>query len=64
MDKFMEALKKAYDEGWINDIDDPWADLTCYSTYDNYNNCCEDCPLEEFCMEAQDERLSGVIIPD
>ena len=61
-----QAIQEAYEKGWVNNPDDPWADLDCYSSTDPrttqlYN--CEECPLEAHCCEAWDEAQSGVSVP-
>ena len=58
-----QAIKEAYEKGYITDINDPWADLDCYGNVDPetttlYN--CETCPLNAHCVEAFDEAISGV----
>lgn len=58
-----QAIQEAYEKGYIDDPEDPWADLNCYGTVDPrtttlYN--CEECPLEPFCCEAHDEAVTGV----
>ena len=62
-----QAIQEAYEKGWIEDPDDPWADLDCYGTVDPQTNQlynCEECPLEAHCREAWDEAQSGVVMMD
>ena len=63
MQTLEQAIKEAYEKGYINDINDPWADLGCYGNTDPetttlYN--CDECPLNAYCVEAFDESISGV----
>lgn len=51
-----QAVQKAYDEGYIDDPDDPWADLDCFGEHDTANNNCGECPLEEHCLDTLKER--------
>ena len=44
-----EAIRKAFETGWIEDINDPWADLDCYGEYLNHVYNCDKCPLSFHC---------------
>ena len=64
-----EAIQEAYEKGFIDNPDDPWADLDCFGKgdpelqgYPPENNC-EECPLESFCLEAYEEGVTGVMVP-
>ena len=61
-----EAIQEAHEKGYIDNPDDPWADLDCYGrenpeTTQKYN--CDECPLQTFCLEAYEEAVTGVIMP-
>lgn len=52
-----ESIRKAIKEGWIEDFDDPWVDLPCFTSYDIVNCRCEDCPLGPLCEEERDRGI-------
>lgn len=59
--RFEDALKQALDKGWIEDLDDPWVDLDCYGTHKTHAFNCEECPMEDFCLDAKEERETSII---
>ena len=54
----VEALEKAYDTGFIEDINDPWESLPCFGNYDPETNTlfnCDQCPMSTLCANEFEE---------
>jgi len=48
-----KTLKRARDEGWMENINNLWADLDCFGTYNIVQNNCKICPLAYLCEEER-----------
>lgn len=43
------TLYDLWDRGYIEDLNDPWAEFGCFGLFDAEASECSGCPLAEFC---------------